>query len=217
MPLPKKSQTSRRESRAWELSLRGCTVREIAEILTAEGLPTAHSGAHAALKRVEARRRASLDADVTEHAGRQFAILRHLLGEAVQAWHASKPPSPPARPPAIPGPGDHAHPAPDPPPSRNQQGNAKYLAEARGALADLRKLLGLDAAEKLLLGGVSGADSIPLEVRDDLRDGLKALSLDELRDFHRLMSKMAGLPDEDEGPGDRPCGLLPGVVIDLND
>jgi hypothetical protein len=161
MPRVKRQITRQREARAWELRQQGWSLRRIAAEI---GL--GHSGVFAILRRVEKRVLAKLNADVEAEKARQFAVLDHILDEALQAWERSREPDKSITRKV----GTNALGAMDPVPgepvlltSRDSDGDPRYLSEARSALADLRKLWGLDAPNKHELAGKDGAPLHPIE------------------------------------------------------
>lgn len=224
---PRREVTRRREELAWDLRLRGYKLAEIADRVAADGLGAMTPQAvHAALARTERRVLAGLTDRATNEKVRQLAALNVLYDEAMQAWERSKEPARSARSkvtqgpaaPADPPAGDAAEgavarqrPADDRRTEmaqevRERDGNPAFLAEARAALADLRRLLGLDAPRQVRMGGSPGAP--PIAVAAAVRvegvsraeaEAVNALPLDRLRELDRQFREAPGV--------DRPADL----------
>ena len=100
------------------------------------------------LKRVETRALRELAETLGRQKAQQAFRLEHLFAEAIRAWHASQADSTRRR-------QRQTHGADGPGATvaelivENQHGDPRYLDEARKALADARKLMGLDAPQKL--------------------------------------------------------------------
>lgn len=162
--------TREREARAWELRQRCRTTRQIAHELDID-----HSTVVRMLDRVEKRLLESVNADVLQVKLRQTQQLERLLSEAVSEWERSKLPVEVERTvtkateltgqevaPLWPETGEDEEPTGAPKPQvtlpavevtttrevRGQTGNPALLAQARGALADIRAIWGLDAPQK---------------------------------------------------------------------
>ena len=183
---PKRELSRQRAARAWELRLRGHTLAEIAAALEAGGLGRVSSQAiHKALRKAERRVLAGMEEAVKGELARQYAGLDHLYCESMQAWARSKGPAKLAREKSsadgagAPARRETTHEL------RERTGDPRFLAEARAALADLRKLLGLDAPDKLLLGGLP-PDPIAVRVR--------GLSDDQLAGLEAILGRNAGAP-----------------------
>lgn len=128
----KPEEVAEHERRAWALRQRGWTQERIAE-----ELKLTQRGVGVILARLSKRYLASLGNDVNRHRAQQTTRLEHILDEAMQAWERSRDAEG----------SDGAVPA--------------FLDQARGALADLRKLWGLDAPKRHEL---TGADGGPMEI-----------------------------------------------------
>ncbi len=81
--------------------------------------------------------------------GQQTLQLDHIRQQAMTAWHASKADATRRRQRRVEGSGSDDAQTVAEVTVESQYGDPRYLAEARAALADLRKLWGLDAPQKL--------------------------------------------------------------------
>jgi hypothetical protein len=80
-----------REQGAWELSVRGLSQRQIANVLQAEGLGLiTHQAVSKALRRVEQRLGPELDARALAVKARQAAALEHVYNKAMRESERSK-------------------------------------------------------------------------------------------------------------------------------
>ena len=151
------------EKDAWELRQKGWVHQRIADELGYE-----RSSVTKALKRVLKRVVKQLDDDVRDETMSQIGQLRFIVDEGFQAWEESKAASKQVRQKRIqtaPGATPTGNPialAPDEITTQvsDNVGDTKYLTEARNAMADLRKLLGINAATKFEIAGTDGG---PLE------------------------------------------------------
>ena len=80
--------------------------------------------------------------------GQQTLQLDHIRQQAMAAWHASKSEATRRRQRRVEGGTDEAQTIAEVT-VESRYGDARYLSEARAALADLRKLWGLDAPQKV--------------------------------------------------------------------
>lgn len=133
-----------RELRVLELTVLGWSQHQIAA-----DLGVSQAAVSKTLKRVELRALRELSAIVERQKARHTLRLEHLFAEALRAWDQSK--------------GDatrrHQRKSDGGPGGtavtvaeivvENQHGDPRYLEEARRALADHRKLWGLDAPQKV--------------------------------------------------------------------
>jgi len=153
----KRSQTNARdiELKVWKLLSQGKTPTAIANQL---GL--ARQSVHRIIRRVEARYNTSIMATVAEIKARQAIMLEGAMDEAMSAWERSKNPSKRIRKQSGKGgvegragqSNEHVETQVE-----SQVGDPRYLAEARAALADLRKLYGLNAPAKSSDGAFGGS------------------------------------------------------------
>jgi transcriptional regulator with XRE-family HTH domain len=100
------------------------------------------------LKRLETRLLRELAETAQRQKARQTLRLDHLFAEAIRAWHESKADTTRRRQRQTQG-GDGAGATVAELVVENQHGDPRYLDEARKALADQRKLWGLDAPQKV--------------------------------------------------------------------
>ena len=136
-----------RERRAVELSIQGWQQHQIA----AE-LGVSQPAVSKILARTEDRRLQEIAQLVSRHKARQEMRLEHLFGQAMRAWNDSKTDATKRRQRQThAGPGQEQQLAELV--SENRHGDPRYLAEARGALRDLRTLFGLDAPTRVLVAG----------------------------------------------------------------
>ena len=98
--------------------------------------------------------------------GRQIQQLEHIYAQAMSAWHRSKADTVRKR--QRRSDGASAGTSIAEVVTEAQHGDPRYLAEARNALSDLRKLLGLDAPQQLQVDARPFAhisdDQLPLEL-----------------------------------------------------
>lgn len=146
-----------RERRAMELAVLGWSQHHIAE-----DLGISQAAVSKLLKRVETR----LLREAAETLGRQKARhalrLEHLFAEAMRAWNESKADTTRRRQRKTQG-GDGTGATVAEIVVENQHGDPRYLDEARKALADHRKLWGLDAPQQVDL-------RVPPDPYDDMTE-----------------------------------------------
>lgn len=184
---PDPSVTRQRELEAWELVAQGFSQREIAK-----RIGISQPAVCVMLDRIQQRVLATLEKKVKLEKSRQSAILDYVLAEAAAAWRESKdafkvstkktrkkPRRLSASGAVIRNPDDDE--ADDGLQleelmnrAESRYGDARFLAEIRGALADKRKLWGLDVAP-----APQGPGGNPLD----------KLSLDDLEAFERRLEK----------------------------
>lgn len=129
------------------------------------------------LTRVELRVLRELTARVERQKARQTLRLEHIFAEAMRAWDQSKADTTRRRQRKSDGPGGVGATVAEIV-VENQHGDPRYLEEARKALADHRKLWGLDAPQKIDVGA-----------RRNLYDGMTEGALrDELAKQTRLLA-----------------------------
>lgn len=133
-----------RELRALELSIQGWTQPQIAA-----DLGISQAAVSKIVRRVEERVLHELTAVVGRQKARHTLRLEHLYAEAMRAWDQSKSDTTRRRQrktqSGTGGPGATVAEIV----VENQHGDPRYLDESRKALADLRKLWGLDAPQKV--------------------------------------------------------------------
>jgi hypothetical protein len=101
------------------------------------------------LKRVETRVLQELTSVAERHKARHTLRLEHLFAEAMRAWEASKADTTRRRQRKTDGGSGGPGATVAEIVSENQHGDPRYLEEARKAMADQRKLWGLDAPQKM--------------------------------------------------------------------
>jgi hypothetical protein len=155
MPSPRVSATvSRaREELAWELRVKGMREQQIADELDRACLGrVTRQAVSAMLIRVEARALKGLSKQVEGYKLRQSEALWLIYAEAMAAWEKSKEPDKSITRKVATNALGAMEPAGGEPITmtvRDSDGDPRHLAEARAALADLRKLWGLDAPTKI--------------------------------------------------------------------
>jgi hypothetical protein len=132
-----------RELRAMELAVLGWSQPHIAA-----DLGISQAAVSKLLKRIETRLLRELAETVQRQKARQTLRLEHLFAEAMRAWNESKADTTRRRQRQTQG-GDGAGATIAELVVENQHGDPRYLDEARKALADQRKLWGLDAPQKV--------------------------------------------------------------------
>jgi hypothetical protein len=134
-----------RELRALDLSVQGWRQHEIATELA-----VSQAAVSKILRRVEERHLRELAGLVGRQKARQALRLEHIYAQVMHAWEDSKADVTRRRQrqtqPASGG-GQHVAELV----SENRHGDPRYLAEARGALRDLRTLFGLDAPDRVVV------------------------------------------------------------------
>jgi DNA-binding CsgD family transcriptional regulator len=132
-----------RELRAMELAVQGWSQPQIAA-----DLGISQAAVSKLLKRIEGRLLRELAETVQRQKARQTLRLDYIFAEAARAWHASKADTTRRRQRQTHG-GAGAGATVAELVVENQHGDPRYLDEARKALADQRKLWGLDAPQKV--------------------------------------------------------------------
>ena len=145
--------TRARESRAWELRVREWDEQAIADQLERDGLGrVTQQAVSKMLRRVEARELKRLSERVEGWKLFQSEALLLVYREAIAAWERSKEPHKCITRKVATNDLGAMDPVPGAPivmTVRDSAGDPRHLAEARAALADLRKLWGLDAPTKI--------------------------------------------------------------------
>ena len=165
-----KEVTRQREAHAWQLRQQGCTHQRIAGDLGVD-----RSTVTAMLARIDRRALAQLNAAVELLKVEQTEILRDVVYEARQAWEKSKSPAVAKKVTKTKKPGDDKGEgdadadvtAQESMTQEVQCGDVAYLAQVRAALADIRKVWGLDAPVKnanTTPDGKEAAGALPTEV-----------------------------------------------------
>jgi Homeodomain-like domain len=132
-----------REVRAMELSVLGWSQPQIAR-----DLGISQAAVSKILKRIETRQLREWAETLERQKAKQTLRLDHLFAEAIRAWHESKADTTRRRQRQTQG-GDGAGATVAELVVENQHGDPRYLDEARKALADQRKLWGLDAPQQV--------------------------------------------------------------------
>ena len=131
-----------RELRAMELTALGWSQPQIAR-----DLGISQAAVSKILKRIETRQLREWAETLERHKVKQTLRLEHLFAEAIRAWHESKADTTRRRQRQTES--DHGGASVAEIIVENQHGDPRYLDEARKALADHRKLWGLDAPQKV--------------------------------------------------------------------
>jgi hypothetical protein len=126
-----------------ELAVQGASQYDIAE-----DLGISQPAVSKLLKRIETRLLRELAETVGRQRARHALRLEHLYAEAMRAWNESKADSTRRRQRKTQG-GQSPQASVAEIVSENQHGDPRYLDEARKALADQRKLWGLDAPQQV--------------------------------------------------------------------
>ena len=133
-----------REMRVMELTVLGWSQHQIAA-----DLGISQAAVSKLLKRVEGRVLREVTAIVERQKARHTMRLEHLFAEAMRAWEQSKTDRSRKRQRKTQGAAGGARATVAELVVENQHGDPRYLEEARKALADHRKLWGLDAPHKV--------------------------------------------------------------------
>jgi predicted transcriptional regulator len=171
MPRVREEVSREREREAWRLRQQGWTQQRIAD-----RLEVTHQAVDVMLSRIEKRLAAEFREQAEQMKGRQTAVLEQILDEALEQWRRStedavtevtvkgK----------VTGKGGKGKEGTDKDESRaqvtrtveGQTGNPALLAQARGALADIRSIWGLDAQKDAPVapGGAGGGTVVIREV-----------------------------------------------------
>jgi hypothetical protein len=158
-----------------ELAVQGASQHHIAE-----DLGITQPAVSKLLQRIETRLLRELAETVGRQRARQALRLEHLYAEAMGAWNESKSDSTRRRQRKTQG-GHGPEATVAEIVSENQHGDPRYLDEARKALADHRKLWGLDAPQKVDLRAS--------------RDPYDEMSEEALRDAIAHQARLLGLAD----------------------
>lgn len=177
-----------REAKAWDLTLKGTKQADIA----AE-LGVTQQAVSLMLERVERKLFAELESTVTRHKARQTARLEHIYREAMAGWDRSQQPVKKSRQRTssnlIAANSQAAVPTEIKQETSEETvvpiGDFRFLETARAALADQRRIWGLDAPKQIRL--------------DDRRRPLEDLSDEELQ--RREAENAALLDAAKAGPG----------------
>jgi predicted transcriptional regulator len=160
-----------RELRAIELAVRGWSQHQIAD-----DLGISRAAVSKLLKRVETRLLRELADTIERQKVRHSLRLEHLFAESMRAWIESKHDATRRRQRKSQG-GTGGDALVAEVTTENQSGDPRYLAEARKAMADLRKVWGLDAPQKMDLRAV----------RNPYHDLSEAEVLEKLAEQARLL------------------------------
>jgi hypothetical protein len=160
----------KREQAAFDLAIKGLSGSDIAAELSRQGLgEVTQQAVSKMLLRVEERTLKEMSAKIQTKKVRHEAALWNIYHSAMAAWEESKKPQKSLTTKhglsgenGQPGKVLESHST-----LRDQDGDPRYLEQARQALADIRKIWGLDAAKKLELTGEDG-DAIKLDVSVDV-------------------------------------------------
>lgn len=181
-----------REARAWELWLEGLRPQAIADRLVKEGYAPSltRQAVRKMLRRVETRMAERLDDRAERETVRQLARLEHVTAEALAAWERSKRASKQIREKQV---ADRAAGGADRIETTRaiavRTGEPAFLKTALAALADTRKVLGLDAAARVRVEEAGPADPR----RQELDQRIAEMSDEELEQFERTYARLAGV------------------------
>jgi hypothetical protein len=146
-----KGRTKERQHRAWQLSVEGFSEREIAPKLEAEGLGrVSHQAVHKMLKVVWAERQQVFMKEAWDQKARQADMLMGLYREAMAAWERSKKGQKGIT--KKDGAGDGASSGATVT-IKESPGDPRFLKQAQECLAEVRKIWGLDAPQKVDMSG----------------------------------------------------------------
>jgi hypothetical protein len=135
---PAREVSRQREQDAWTLRQEGRT-----EAAIAERLGVSQPAVSKMLRRVEARVLKDLSGRVGRMKAAQTAQLEHITSQAMRAWEVSLEDSVTVQ--ATEGGAFVVT-------TKTQSGNPAHLGQARGALADIRAIWGLNAPARMALG-----------------------------------------------------------------
>ena len=154
-----KEVAQERERIAWDLRLKGMTHHEIADFM---GLN--RSAVTKLLKRIRSRVNEKLDSDVGQHRSEQIARLERIYKESMDAWENSKLASKTVI--KEEGQIGRASGQKTTVKVEDADGDPRYLNIAMQALADLRKILSLDAPSKKIVESISTGELLGLRPED---------------------------------------------------
>jgi predicted transcriptional regulator len=171
-----------RELRAMELTVQGWSQHQIAADLGVSQVAVSKI-----LKRVEVRLLRELAATVERQKARHTVRLEHLFAEAIRAWEQSKADTTRRRQRKSDGGSGGTGRTVAEIVVENQHGDPRYLEEARKALADHRKLWGLDAPQRVdLRASRNPYDSMTEDaLRDELAKQTRLLAVGKPADADR--------------------------------
>jgi hypothetical protein len=137
----------RREQVAFDLAVKGLSESQIAEELAQQGLgEVTQQAVSKMLLRIEKRMLAEMNDKIREKKIRHEAILWKIVQESLASWHESKKPQKslttkhgPSGVNGEPGKVMESNTT-----LRDQDGDPRYLDQARSAMADIRKIWGVD-------------------------------------------------------------------------
>jgi len=141
-----KEQQKQREQQVWSLRSRGYTHERIASEVGVD-----KSTITKMLQRLSLAASKLLISEVVEEKYAQVGMLRHVIEESMDGWERSKQSAKVLTTKTTSNPGEGgSKPSDATVRVADQDGDTRYLSEARAALADIRKLLGLDSPSKLM-------------------------------------------------------------------
>lgn len=194
----------RREARVWELRLEGNRPGAIVDLLDAEGLGRVDPGTvRRIVRRVERRVAARMDEQAATLAARHLSRLELIVEKAMAEWERSRQdakrvaektveePVPAAK--------GKAKGAVVGRTERNREvrgrlGDPEFLRTAMAAMADQRKILGMDSPTRVRVDGRIESVAAPSEAEAALAERLGSMSDEEVRRLAELAEKAAG-PD----------------------
>jgi hypothetical protein len=144
-----KEQQREREARVWKLRNIGYTHERIADEIGVD-----KSTITKMLQRLSLKASKALITEVVEEKYAQIGMLRHVVEESFDGWERSKQSAKVMTTRTPTRQAGEGAPAAKPTDATvrvsDQDGDTRYLTEARAALADIRKLMGLDSPSKLM-------------------------------------------------------------------
>ena len=160
----------KREHVAFDLAVKGLTQVQIADELARQGLgEVSHQAVSKMLNRVEQRMLKEMSKQVKLMKVRQTARLERISREAEEGWERSKQPQKALATKHGPS-GENGQPGPileSQTTLRDQDGDPRYLEQARQALADIRKIWGVDEPSQTK-NDISGR--LALEIVEEIVD-----------------------------------------------
>lgn len=184
-----------RELRAMELAVLGWSQHQIAA-----DLGISQAAVSKLLTRIEGRVLRELAETIERHKARQTLRLEHQYAEAMRAWEESKADTTRKRQRKTQGGAGGADATVAEVVVENQHGDPRYLEVARKALADVRKVWGLDAPHQLDVRAQNPYEGM---TEDALRDELARQT--RLLDAPSAEPSAAGAPAADNSTADPPA------------
>lgn len=171
---------------ACELRVKGATLQEIANAIESAGLgPFTRQGVGELIKRVEKRILDEMPEIMLRHKSFQISALMNLYREGILALEQNKK--------RVDAEGNEV--------ILEAYTDPKYSAEIRGVLADIRKLGGLDAPQKIAPTDPTGTEKYNSEVKS-IKEKMDLLTFDELKQLEAITTKWEAADAKQHGNGD---------------